>query len=177
MNETNLNIRRANETDAGLLSVLGTATFYEAYFEQDDSSYLSAYCVEAFNLAQMKNELADRNSTFFIAEWQGKAAGYAKLREGSEGDGVETENSIELQRIYILEKMKGRNIGLGLMQRCFAEALQKGFALLWLGVWRYNLPAQKFYAKLGFEKVGELPFEYGDGFEINFVLAKELEGK
>lgn len=174
MNETDLNIRQARETDAELLSALGTTTFYEAYFEQDDSNHLGAYCVEAFNPAQMRTELADRDSTFFIAEWQGKAAGYAKLREGSEGDGVETESAIELQRIYILEKMKGRSIGFELMKKCFAEAGEKGFAIIWLGVWRYNLPAQKFYAKLGFKKVGELQFEYQGGFETNFVLSKRL---
>lgn len=174
MNETHLNIRQATANDAELLAALGSATFYEAYFEQDDSNHLGAYCVEAFNLSQMKNELADRNSIFFIAEWLGKAVGYAKLREGSTADGLEGEKAIEIQRIYILEKMKGKSFGAALMLKCFAEAKRKGCALIWLGVWRYNLPAQKFYANFGFEKVGELPFKYHEGFEINFVLAKKL---
>jgi diamine N-acetyltransferase len=172
--ETNINIRLAGESDAELLSALGTTTFYEAYFEQDVSDDLGAYCVEAFNLAQIKSEIENRQSTFFIAEWQGKAVGYAKLREDSTAPGTENLNGVELQRIYILEKVKGRGVGQALMKRCFAEAARQGYASIWLGVWRYNLPAQQFYEKLGFEKVGELQFKYGDGFETNFVLAKKL---
>lgn len=175
MNETTvINVRLASLSDAKLLSVLGATTFYEAYFEQDDSLDLGAYCVEAFNLEQTEAELKDENSTYFVGEFQGKAVGYAKLREKSTAQGVENLNGIELHRIYILEKLKGKGVGLELIKRCFAEAAQRGFETIWLGVWRYNLPAQRFYEKLGFVKVGELQFEYGDGFEINYVLAKTL---
>jgi len=73
--------------------------------------------------------------------------------------------------------MKGNSFGAALMLNCFAEARRKACALIWLCVWRYNLPARKFYENFGFEKVGELPFEYGGGFEINFVLSKKLESE
>ena len=50
----------------------------------------------------------------------------------------------------------------------------KGFDTLWLGVWSQNLLAQKFYEKLGFERIGEMKFEYGSNIETNFVLQIEL---
>jgi diamine N-acetyltransferase len=175
MSETFITIRRAEAADAEMLSALATTTFYEAYFEQDEPRDLGAYCVAAFNLEQMRNELENRAATFFIAELRKKAVGYAKLREDSKAPGVaDDRRAIELQRIYILEKAKGRGVGLELMKTCLAEAARKGYETVWLGVWSENLPAQKFYEKLGFEKVGELPFKYGDGWATNFVLAKKI---
>lgn len=174
MNETEIKIRIAGAADAELLSALAVTTFYETYFELDEPRDLGAYCAESFNLEQMRSEIENPRATFFIAEFRGKAVGYAKLREGSKAPGVETDNAVELQRIYILEKMKGVGAGSELMKICCAEAKRKGCERIWLGVWRENLAAQKFYEKLGFEKIGELQFKYGEHWETNFVMAKKI---
>lgn len=174
MAEINLTIRQAKVEDKNLLSALATTTFYEAYFEQDVSINLSNYIVESFNTGQMENELEDTNSLFFIAELGHRAIGYAKLRQASRIDCVTDEKAIELQRIYVLEKMKGKNIGARLMERCFEESRQRGYSTLWLGVWQYNPSAQKFYEKLGFQRVGEMKFEYASNIETNFVYIIKL---
>lgn len=170
----NLSIRQADVSDFKVISALAITTFYEAYFEQDPSINLADYVTDSFSLKKVKYELEDENSTFFIAEMDKKAVGYAKLRENSEVDCVKNENSVELQRIYILDKVKGKNVGKMLMRRCFDEAKQKGFDTLWLGVWSQNFSAQKFYGKLGFEQIGEMQFEYGSNIETNFVLQISL---
>ena len=84
------------------------------------------------------------------------------------------ENTVEIQRIYILEKMKGKSVGDALMKKCFEEAKKKNYESVWLGVWEENRSAQKFYQKYGFEKVGELTFPYGDVIGTNYVLKLEL---
>jgi ribosomal protein S18 acetylase RimI-like enzyme len=169
-----IKIRLATLVDINLLSALGATTFYEAYFEQDNSKNLAAYVIEAFNIQQMKNEIEDINSTFFVAELNGNAVGYAKLREGATTESVENERGIEINRIYILEKVQGKKVGLVLIQKCFETAIERGYEIIWLGVWEENIKAQKFYAKLGFEKVGKLFFEYGDEVGTNFVLKRRL---
>lgn len=170
----NLIIRQASISDVKLISALAITTFYEAYYEQDPSIDLAGYVMDSFSLENMSNELKDVNSTYFIAEIDGKAVGYAKLRENSKADCITDENAIELQRIYILEAVKGKNVGKALMEKCFQAAREKGFEALWLGVWWRNDAAQKFYEKLGFERVGELEFEYGAGVETNYVLKIDL---
>ena len=169
-----LSIRQADIYDANIICALGVTTFYEAYFELDESSDLANYVLESFSPAQIENELNDTNSTFFIAELNGKAVGYAKLRENSEVDCLNNENAVELHRIYILERAKGRGVGVGLMNRCFETARAKGYEMIWLGVWEQNISAIKFYEKLGFEKIGKIQFPYGETVGTNFVMKMRL---
>ena len=170
----NLLIRHADISDTKIICALGVTTFYEAYFEQDKSSDLASYVLESFSPAQIENELNNADSTFYIAELNGKAVGYAKLRENSKVDCLENENAVELHRIYILERAKGKGVGGALMNRCFETARAKGYETLWLGVWERNSAAIKFYEKIGFVKVGEVQFPYGETVGTNFVLKIDL---
>jgi ribosomal protein S18 acetylase RimI-like enzyme len=166
----NLSIRQADISDVKIICALGVTTFYEAYYEQDNSGDLASYVLESFNQAQIKNEFNDTNSTFFIAELNGKAVGYAKLREDSAVDCLENENAVELHRIYVLERAKGKGVGGALLNRCFAAARAKGYETIWLGVWERNSAAIKFYERLGFVKVGEVLFPYGETIGTNYVM-------
>ena len=170
----NLSIRQADISDLKILCALGVTTFYEAYYEYDDSHDLANYVLENFSRSQIEDELNHQDSTFFIAELDGKAVGYAKLRENSKVDCLKGDDAIELQRIYILEKAKGKGVGDGLMTRCFMAARAKNYKTIWLGVWERNLTAQKFYEKYGFVEAGELQFPYGDTVGTNFVLKMDL---
>ena len=170
----NLSIRQADASDTNIICTLSVTTFYEAYFEQDDSRDLADYVLESFSPAQIEAELNSADSTFFIAESNGKAVGYAKLRENSRVDCLENETAIELHRIYILERAKGKGVGGELMNRCFETARAKGYKTIWLGVWEENPTARKFYEKLGFVKVGKLQFPYGKTVGTNSVMKMEL---
>jgi len=170
----NLSIRQAQISDANIICALGVTTFYEAYFEQDESGDLANYVLESFNPAQIATELNDANSTFFIAESNGKAVGYAKLRENLPVDCLKNENAVELHRIYILERAKGKGVGNELMNRCFKAARAKGYETIWLGVWERNAAALRFYEKTGFVKVGELEFPYGNAVGTNYVMKIKL---
>lgn len=172
MNE--LKIRRATSFDADIISALGIATCYEAYFELDPSKDLAEYCVNFFSPPQIAAELEDANSTFLIAEWDGKAIGYAKLREGRRIECLKNADAIEVQRIYLLEKMKGRNFGRALLEKCFAVGAEKNYETLWLGVWEKNVAAQKFYERLGMRIVGTADFSDGKNEFVNLVYAKEI---
>ncbi|MBA4125102.1 MAG: GNAT family N-acetyltransferase [Acidobacteria bacterium] len=109
-----------------------------------------------------------------MAELNGKAVGYAKLRENSTVDCLKNENAVELHRIYVLERAKGKGVGGKLLNRCFEMARAKGCEIIWLGVWEQNSAALRFYEKLGFVKVGELQFPYGKTVGTNYVLKIEL---
>jgi ribosomal protein S18 acetylase RimI-like enzyme len=170
----NLSIRQADVSDVNIICALGVTTFYEAYFEQDESGDLADYVLESFSQAQIKNEFNDANSTFFIAEMNGKAIGYAKLRENSEVDCLKNGNAVELHRIYILERAKGNGVGVKLMNCCFEAARTKGYETIWLGVWERNLQAIKFYERMGFTKVGTVLFPYGETVGTNFVMKMRL---
>lgn len=170
----NLFIRQADISDLKIICALGVTTFYEAYFEFDDPHDLANYVTESFSLAQMESELNDRDSTFFIAEADARVVGYAKLRENSRVDCLKDEDVIELQRIYILEKARGKGVGEALMRRCFDAARAKNYSKIWLSVWEKNLAAQRFYERFGFVKVGEHRFPYGKAIGTNYVMKLDL---
>ncbi len=176
MNEAagKIEIRRAVAADAKLVSLLGAVTFYEAYFEQDDPADLANYIHESFEPEKIRGEIEDENAAFFIIFLDKHAVGYAKLREGSKPDCLETENSVELQRIYLVERVFGKGIGAILLNHCLETAKQKGFETLWLGVWEENRRALRFYEKHGFRRVGKITFPYGATTGTNFVMEKVL---
>jgi diamine N-acetyltransferase len=172
---SSIKIRRAlHAKDANLLAALGATTNYETYFETDEPEDLAKYIADYFNPQAMKIELLDENSTFFLAEVEGKAVGYAKLREHQPADCIKDENTIELHRLYILEKMKRRGIGKILIRTCLDEAQSRGYESLWLAVFELNASAIEFYKRLGFELIGETGFFYGEKRFNCFVMKKEF---
>lgn len=170
----NTAIRQAAQADVNLISVLGAVTFYEAYCEQDSSDNLANYITETFAPEKMLREIEDPNTTFFIIFKDEKAVGYAKLRTGEPHESVKNKPAIELQRIYILERVFGAGIGEILLKHSIETARKKGFKTIWLGVWEENRRAQKFYAKHGFNQVGKLQYPYGNVVGTNLVLQKYL---
>ena len=167
-------IKQADLTDARLIAVLATTTFYEAYFEQDDSHDLAAYIGESFDFNRIGTELADPDSSFFIVFLDEKAVGYAKLVAGSRDLSITTLKTIELKRIYVLERVWRKGVGEKLLKHCMEAARLAGNESLWLGVWEQNDRGRGFYEKQGFVKVGTLEFPYGDSVGINHVMEKML---
>lgn len=104
-------IRKAGPQDAGLLSVLAAATFYEAYFEQDDPHDLAEYIINSFEPALMTEQISAPDSVFFIAFADGRAVGYAKLIDNSREPCIRASNTIELKRIYIVERIWRNGMG------------------------------------------------------------------
>lgn len=167
-------IRPAAPNEADLIVALATTTFYETYFELDKPLDLAHYIAKNFNPAKIQSELSNPDSTFFISFFGEKAIGYVKLRENSRVDCIAEKNVIELQRIYILQKMLGNGFGEKMLRHCLEKAAEKGYRSIWLSVWEYNLKAQSFYEKQGFTRVGTMPYPYGSEIATNFVMKKDL---
>lgn len=164
-------IRPATTDDINILAALGTTTCYEAYFELDPSSDLADYCARIYSPENIRTEFNDPNSTYFIAEINDRAVGFAKLRENNRVDCLGDAHAIELQRIYVLERLKGQNVGKALITRCLDSAREKSYDTLWLGVWEKNMRAQRFYEKIGMNNIGTTDFSDGKNSFINFVYA------
>lgn len=169
-----LNIRTATMADLNLISVIAITTHYEAYFELDPSHDLADYCLRFFNLETVKGELNDPHLTFLLVEFEGNAVGFAQLREGKKIDVMQDKNAIEIQRIYLIDKVKAKKIGRALFEKCCEIGREKGYETVWLGVWDKNIEAQKFYEKIGMKNVGLTDFSDGKNKFINFVFAKDL---
>jgi ribosomal protein S18 acetylase RimI-like enzyme len=168
------NVRRASAEDAELLAELGARTFDETFAEDNSPEDMAAYVADSFNVGRLTAELNDPLSVFFIAEVDGSAAGYAKIRAGEAEGGVEGERPVELVRLYVLQEWLGRGVGQALMRRCIDEAREMGFQTIWLGVWERNGRAQAFYRKWDFHEVGEHIFHLGSEPQRDIVMQRAV---
>lgn len=174
VSDSQITIRRATADDAVLISALATTTFFEAYFVQDESANLAAYIYDSFKPETLRAEIAAPDSRFFIISVDSRAVGYAKTIDNSRVEGIAGEKVIEIKRIYIVERFWGTGAGKTLLKYCIADARERGFEQLWLGVWEENTRAQRFYLKFGFEQVGTVTFPYGEVEGTNLVLSIKL---
>ncbi len=176
MSETNLKIRRGNPRDAETLAPLAVKIFNDTFAANplNKPEDMRDYIAEFMSVAAFEQELADKDSVFFIAESDGEMVGYAKLKESSTEDSVADANPIELCRLYVAHEFHGAGIANELMDECFVEATAKKFQTMWLGVWEFNFRAQRFYEKLGFQAVGKHIFQLGSDAQTDLVMEKKL---
>ena len=167
-------IRRGTVEDAELLSELGARTFSDTFAVDNTAEDMAEYIATSFNVAQQTAELEDHASTFLIAEADGRAAGYAMLRDGEPEEGVEGANPVELVRLYVSREWLGRGLGQELMRACLDEARQAGHETIWLGVWERNERAQAFYRKWNFRPVGEHMFQLGADLQRDILMERPL---
>ena len=75
----------------------------------------------------------------------------------------------EIQRLYILRGHQGGGRGTALLRTALEWLERDGPRTLWIGVWSENYGAQRFYARHGFEVVGEYSFMVGDHADREFI--------
>ena len=174
MDNRDVNIRRASTGDAESLAELGARTFSETFAEDNSPEDVAAYLAASFSVERLAAELDDPLSVFFVAEVDGRAAGYAKLHPGEAPGEVDGRKAVELVRLYVAQAWLGRGVGPALMRRCIDEAREKGFQTIWLGVWERNRRAQAFYRKWNFHEVGEHIFQLGSDPQRDVVMRRAV---
>ena len=78
----------------------------------------------------------------------------------------------EIQRLYILRGYQGGGRGTLLLRTALEWLEREGPRTLWIGVWSENYGAQRFYARHGFEIVGEYSFMVGDHADREFITCR-----
>jgi ribosomal protein S18 acetylase RimI-like enzyme len=174
MDQSNISIRRAVAADASLLAEMGARTFRDTFADSAKPEDMAAYLSASFGEGVQAAELADADSTFFVAETDGVASGYAKLHAGEAEACVKGRKPVELARLYVGREWFGRGVGEALMRACVEEARRLGYLTMWLGVWEHNARAQAFYRKWDFRVVGEHVFQVGSDPQIDLIMERAL---
>lgn len=103
-----------------------------------------------------------------------KPVGYVRMREGEKYPEFGDRDSLEIARIYVVNKFIGTGVGKLMMQKCISLAKEIKKDIIWLGVWEKNKRAISFYTKWGFEKFAEHPFLLGDEVQTDWLMKKEI---
>lgn len=172
-----MQIRTALPTEAQELALLGERLWRETYAGLIPSSNLELHLAGTFGLVQQTGELVDPANWTLVVEAEGGLRGYALLR--AHGPEVATaavpfERPLEVARFYVDRTLHGRGAAQALMAEVLARAAAAGHDGVWLQVWEQNPRAIRFYAKAGFQDVGEATFRIGRQVDRDRVLTQRL---
>lgn len=168
-------IRACYDGDAKLLALIGSATFLETYAHQISGDDIAAHCAAQHGEDYYRRLLVDERSHCWIAELArtGAPIGYQVLTQPDLP--ISTGRAdIELKRIYILSRFQGSGIGRNMIETALSRARALECSRLLLGVYAENTAARGFYAKMGFEEVGERSFRVGSAEFHDKILARSL---
>lgn len=167
-------IRTCTLNDLRALQEISIETFTDTFEEHNAPEHLQAYLQKAYNLDQLKKELANPLSHFFFIYSGAEIAGYLKINTG----GAQSENmngeALEIERIYVRKNFHKQGLGKQLLQTAFAFTQEMRKKEIWLGVWEKNENAIGFYKKKGFVQTGSHSFYMGDDEQVDLIMTKTL---
>lgn len=152
------------------LQQLAQQTFEDAFAWANSPENFQSYISWAFSLSKLSDELQQPYSEFYFAKWEGIPIGYLKLNFGPAQKTVQDNKSLEIERIYVLEKYHGKHVGQALMDKARSVAMENGMDYLWLGVWDKNFRAMRFYERNGFVVFDSHVFVLGDEEQVDVLM-------
>lgn len=169
-----LTMRRVSLLEVETLRDFMEHTFRVAFEASNDPVFFQQYCEDAFSLEQIVGELAAPQSEFWFAFLEGELAAYLKLNFDQHPVALSSEQTVQVERLYILQKFQNQRLGTRLLQLAEERAQKVAAEWLWLSVWQENPPALRFYERNGFEVFGTEVFEVGDDPQIDWLVKKRV---
>jgi diamine N-acetyltransferase len=167
-------IRTATIQDLAVLHDLAVRTFSDTFSGTAADEDIQRYLTQDLAVEQIAKELLGEEGQYWLAFSEDQPAAFMRLVWQQVPDCVTGPKPIELLRLYVDQPFLGRGIAQSLMETGLDWSKQQGFQTMFLGVWEHNYRAQKFYAKYGFEKVGEHVFPVGNDPQIDWYLARSI---
>ena len=87
------------------------------------------------------------------------------------------DETIEIQRIYVLKAFHGKKLGQLLLDQAVKIAQEYNVDYIWLGVWEENHRAIHFYAKNGFVTFDKHIFILGHEQQTDLLMKLQIKTK
>jgi ribosomal protein S18 acetylase RimI-like enzyme len=169
-------IRPSTAVDAPTLSLLGQATFLDAFAGILDGPDILAHCARAHaaDCTRPGSRTSDTGSGWRSQRPGLAPVGYAVLAPSDLPVPDPRPDELEVKRIYLLNRFQGSGLGGRLMATAIEQARVRRLPRLLLGVYSENAAAIGFYRRLGFETIGHRSFTVGatvcDDLGMSLVL-------
>ncbi len=106
----NIVIRKATVEDCIALQRIGRQTFFETFSESNTEEDMAEYLENSFSIEKLIKELNNKYSEFYFAISDEKVIGYLKLNFGISQTELKGNSSLEIERIYILQKYRVKRL-------------------------------------------------------------------
>jgi len=163
--------------DEQTLSLVGQASFLEAFAGIINGADIVQHCLKQHSVEKYSAYLNDGHSRVWIAEvGPGRApVGYLVLTKPDLPLGDLSPSDLEVKRIYLLHRFQGLRIGAKLMDAARVHAQSIGTPRLLLGVYGQNASAIAFYERLGYRRIGTREFQVGGNRYHDLILGLRLQ--
>jgi ribosomal protein S18 acetylase RimI-like enzyme len=171
-----IHVRACRAGDEHALSLLGAATFLEAFAGELSGADILLHCATQHAPATYEAWLSNPRARMWLAEMEPGSAPVGYLVVAPAGLPLPDlrADDLEVKRIYLLHRVQGRGVGRQLMTEAIDYARQAGSQRLLLGVYGGNHLAIAFYERLGFTRVGTRRFRVGNHDYDDLVLGLNL---
>jgi ribosomal protein S18 acetylase RimI-like enzyme len=170
----NLSYNFCDIKDIKILVEISIKTFVSAFEKLNNPEDFKTYTEITFSKEQLKKELLNENTSFYFVYNDKELVGYFKLNKKEAQTEFFGNTSIEIERIYVLDKFQGQQIGKKMLLHIFEMAKQEKVSFIWLGVWEKNIIAIRFYKRHGFKKFDTHPFFIGNDKQTDWLMRLDL---
>ncbi|WP_411288390.1 GNAT family N-acetyltransferase [Phenylobacterium sp.] len=168
-------IRRAGSADAEALAKIGADTFADTFGHLYPKGDLARFLAQTYSRDRAQAELADPGNASWVVETGGETVGFALAGRCALPHPQVTPECGELKRLYFCKPWQSAGLGGALFGEVLAWLQADGPRDVWIGVWSKNFGAQRFYARQGFEKVGEYGFTVGNTVDREFIFRRSAD--
>jgi ribosomal protein S18 acetylase RimI-like enzyme len=157
-----IDIRTADVSHAAAIAAIGEKSFHDAFmpfFNRYED--LLDYLGHTYDIQKIANSIIKSNNVFFVALYNKRAVGFAKVKKQSLNKQISDSKQMELQKIYVLKAYHGAGIAQALLHSIVQLSKEIQPDCIWLDVAQRNERAIHFYEKNGFEKCGKRFFKIG----------------
>lgn len=171
---TTILLKPITVADVDLLCNISRETFYTAFYHLNNADDMEAYAAQYFTPQKLTNEINTPGSTFYFALLDNEVVGFIKLNTGTAQNEFKDQNSIEVERLYVLAQHQRKQIGQQLLNFAFEVAATSIHTFIWLGVWENNEHAIRLYERQDFRLCGSHDFMLGNDRQTDLLMRKEL---
>jgi diamine N-acetyltransferase len=171
-----IEIRKVEMSDIKELKIIAKQTFLETFAAVNSEENMKVYLEQGFSNEKLTAELQNDDSEFYFASEGEKIIGYLKINTGPSQTELEKDsNSIEIERIYVLNQFHGKGVGQLLLEKAIAIAKIQNVKFVWLGVWEENTRAISFYKKNGFVAFDKHIFKLGSEEQTDILMKRSVK--
>ena len=130
----NISIIKIRTEDVKALQSISRQTFFETFAESNSEKNMRHYLEDNLSIEKLTSELSSENSEFYFSTENNDVIGYLKLNFSTSQTELKEEQSVEIERIYVLNAYHGKKVGQLLFDKAIEVAKERKALYVWLGV-------------------------------------------
>jgi len=170
-----ISITRVTSNEITELQEISRQTFIDTFAPYNSEQDMKQYLEESFSQQKLAAELRHAGAEFYFARLAERVIGYIKINFGAAQTEIQSDNTMEIERIYVLQAWHGKQVGQLLYEKAIQIARERELEYVWLGVWEENTRALRFYEKNGFSPFDKHIFKLGNDEQTDIMVKKSLK--